>query len=463
MKNERTRNQMFDPFAHQIGLRDFFLDGHNMAAHDPGTGKTFATLLACEADPLGGATLVGAPSVALGVWEREIEMTAPSRSVLILTAKTLPRLTEQAWDYVVVSLDLAARNYKLRKALIDHFHPERVVIDECHFMKGPDSKRTKVWLTDKTAIITKATRIRRWLLSGTPAPNHAGELWPLITSTDPGIIDGMNYAEFTERYCRHKMVKRGAAGRKQRVRVIAGTNLMRVKELRKRLDGWWQRVKKADVLTDLPDKMFRTVPIDIGRLDKSIGRLQESDEGMKLIEAIEGGSAVDLDEDEDSMSRFRSLLSEAKGKVAAEYVAELIAGGEPAVLLWFWHRAGMDVAQATLDTLGVTHCRMDGSTPPAKRRAIEERFQEPDGPQVFIGQIKAAGVSITLTRAAREVFSEASWNPGENWQAADRCHRIGQTRGVVVDFLAVRDTIDFAVLTTVERKTREIEELERGV
>ena len=452
---------MFTPFPHQLRLCDFFLDGGNGGAMDPGTGKTFGTILACEADPLGGSSLVGCPTVALGVWEREIKLAAPTRSYLILTAKTLKHL-RQSIDYVVVSVDLVARNYKIRQAL-EKFRAERVIVDECHYMKGPEAKRTRVWLLDSSALIKKAIAARRWLLSGTMAPNHAGELWSLIYSTRPDKIGGMSYEEFTDRFCRHKMVKRGPPGRRFQTRVISGTNLVRVKELRKVLAGWWMRVRKSDVLKDLPPKMFRTVPIDIGKLDTTSTRLLESPEGLKLIDAIEAGVEVDIDDETDSMSRVRSLLSEAKGKFAAEYVADLLHQGEPGVLLWFWHRHGMDAAQAEFEAQGIKTCRIDGSTPDKRRTEIENYFQHESGPPVFIGQIKAAGVAITLTKAAYEVFAECSWNPGENWQASDRAHRIGQTRGVRVDFLAIRGTPDEAVLTTIERKTRELDELEKEV
>jgi hypothetical protein len=65
---------------------------------------------------------------------------------------------------------------------------------------------------------------------------------------------------------------------------------------------------------------------------------------------------------------------------------------------------------------------------------------------VFIGNIKAAGVGLTLTAASHVVFVEAPWSPSDLQQAADRCHRIGQNVNVTVDLLTIKASIDELIL-----------------
>ena len=445
------------PFPHQSAGADFLAQGGgHLLYHDPGTGKTYTAVLAALMAGESGAVLIGCPAVATGVWEAEILRSHPDARVLILTRETLGHMYGGVHDYVIITLDLPARNDAVRQSLRGLMY-SHVIIDEAHYLKAPTSKRTWAWLTAPDSIVSRVPRRNRWLLTGTPTPNHAGELWPLISATDPDRINDAPYAAFCEKYCRFKMVRRGKG---PPVRTIAGTDLSRAPALRAALKGWWHRVKKADVLPDLPGKLFRVVPLHIADLDPEVARLQDSIEGEKIHDAIVSGTAgmADLDGEGDSMSRFRSLISEAKAPAVAEYVAGIL-DEEPAVVVWFWHIAAMDVCERILRERGITTCRVDGSTPQGKRFAIAEAFQKPTGPRVFLGQIKAAGVSITLTRAAYEVFGEMSWTPAENLQAADRCERIGQKRAVRIDILAVADTLDMAVLSTHERKMREIEEL----
>jgi len=47
--------------------------------------------------------------------------------------------------------------------------------------------------------------------------------------------------------------------------------------------------------------------------------------------------------------------------------------------------------------------------------------------------------------------------PGDNMQAEDRCHRIGQTGTVVIDYLTASDTLDTALLGSVARKIADVE------
>ena len=73
---------------------------------------------------------------------------------------------------------------------------------------------------------------------------------------------------------------------------------------------------------------------------------------------------------------------------------------------------------------------------------------------LFIGNIVAAGTSITLTRANTVVFGELAWNPSDIAQASNRCHRIGTTKPVNCYYFTVEDSVDERIINTLVDKAK---------
>ena len=96
--------------------------------------------------------------------------------------------------------------------------------------------------------------------------------------------------------------------------------------------------------------------------------------------------------------------------------------------------------------------KVTGSVKNEDRQTAVDAFQTDKACRVFIGNIKAAGVGLTLTAASHVIFVEASWSPADIQQAADRCHRIGQKDNVTVDLLTISESIDSLVLHSVLTK-----------
>ncbi|MGL4342011.1 MAG: C-terminal helicase domain-containing protein, partial [Lactococcus lactis] len=85
---------------------------------------------------------------------------------------------------------------------------------------------------------------------------------------------------------------------------------------------------------------------------------------------------------------------------------------------------------------------IDGST---KKRELEVELFQNGTSIAFVGQIIAAGTGITLTSGTCCVFVETDWNPGNNIQAEDRIHRIGQKQSVNIYYLSARNSLDYAI------------------
>jgi hypothetical protein len=79
----------------------------------------------------------------------------------------------------------------------------------------------------------------------------------------------------------------------------------------------------------------------------------------------------------------------------------------------------------------------------AKRPAylnLQKAFIEDPNVMVFIGNIQAAGVGITLVVSNKLIFNNISFVPGDNRQMEDRCYRIGQTRDVDIYYQMYKGT-----------------------
>ena len=95
----------------------------------------------------------------------------------------------------------------------------------------------------------------------------------------------------------------------------------------------------------------------------------------------------------------------------------------------------------------------------ARNEAVD-RFMNDPNCMVFVGNIKVAGVGLTLTASTEIDMLESDWTPAGNAQALKRVHRIGQTQRVEGRFITLSDSIDEVVNKVVSGKTAAIAEIE---
>ena len=97
--------------------------------------------------------------------------------------------------------------------------------------------------------------------------------------------------------------------------------------------------------------------------------------------------------------------------------------------------------------------RLDGQS--RNRQQLVDKFQQADGPPVFLISLKAGGYGLNLTAADTVVHFDPWWNPAAEAQATDRAHRIGQIRPVTVYRLLTRGTVEEKVVR-LQAKKREL-------
>merc|ERR1712072_573866 len=162
------------------------------------------------------------------------------------------------------------------------------------------------------------------------------------------------------------------------------------------------------------------------------------------------------------MSLFRRT-GPAKLPAAELRIKELLSdeAGEK-ILVFGHHRTVLDyLSKGILRT--VPHIVIIGSTAPRDRQALATKFQTDPRVRVAVLGITAAGVALTLTAASRVIFTELFWTPAALLQAEDRCHRIGQTSTVQIDYVVAKNSVDDILWPLIEEKLRILGEIVEGV
>ena len=395
----------------------------------PGLGKTIQAVGVANYFGFKNILVVCPASLRLN-WEKEIKnwLITNSKTNAILNGKA-----EVKPDHVnIISYDLL-KKYLPHLLRLDI---ELLIVDEAHFVKNPTTIRTKIVMKQ---LVERVNRVV--LLTGTPIPNRPNEFHGILKKLVPNAIDNMGFQTFLNYYCQHYVGDYGP--------VITGTK--NEKELWARLrSNFMVRRLKTDVLKSLPPKVFNTIAIPpTPKIKKIIKRESE----FNPHEIVEKGAKVGT-----SLPEIRHNMGVAKAPLVVQYIENLIESGLEKIIIFAHHREVISrLAQGlkTYQPVVVT----GATTPTAKQNAVD-RFQSVPSVKVFIGNIVAAGTGFTLTAAADVVFAETSYVPGENEQAIDRAHRIGQTAtSVNIHYIVIEGSLDAQILEIASSKQRNINQI----
>lgn len=449
------------PFPYQeVGARFLAATPQALLADEMGLGKSAQAVIASDLLNITDV-LVLCPAAVRINWSREWQRFSPLDRPCFVVMSGKDKLPPTG--VVVCSYDLAGSE-KIRQQLMRRrWHT--LVLDEAHFLKSRTAHRTRVAYGHgkrSPGLISVADRV--WRLSGTPMPNYADELWTHMKSA--GITD-ISYWDFVARYCNGFDSGFG-------FKITGNRN---TDELKRMLSTFMLRRKKDDVMKELPPITFQEVTVERGDVDfdllfferlLSVSRDEVMDSIKRADDALR--SAIDLLKDshakgdnivkllasfsnEQTIS-MRRYIGMAKLKAIIDIVAEELASGAVnKIVLFAIHRDVIEGLRVGLSKYGAV--TLYGKTDPRVRQRNIDRFMQDPKCRVFIGNIAAAGTGITLTSASEVAFVEADWVPGNNAQAAMRCHRIGQTRPVRVRFFSCAGSSDEDVMRVLRNKTRE--------
>jgi SNF2 family DNA or RNA helicase len=132
-----------------------------------------------------------------------------------------------------------------------------------------------------------------------------------------------------------------------------------------------------------------------------------------------------------------------------EGLENAIAEGHKALVFSQWTSL-LDRVEPHLRSAGMDFVRLDGST--RDRAGVVGRFQDPAGPPLMLISLRAGGTGLNLTAADHVFLIDPWWNPAVEDQAADRAHRIGQERPVMIYRLVASETVEERILDLQVRK-----------
>merc|ERR1719491_2264091 len=101
------------------------------------------------------------------------------------------------------------------------------------------------------------------------------------------------------------------------------------------------------------------------------------------------------------------------------------------------------------------YCRIDGNTTHEDREQSIDVFNEPNSPKFcFILSTRAGGLGINLQTADVCILYDSDWNPQQDLQAQDRCHRLGQKKNVNVYRLVSGNTVEEKIVERAQQKLK---------
>ncbi len=404
------------------GVRYVLEARRTFLADEQGLGKTVEALAALEADGAYPAIVVCPASMKLG-WQREAARWLPHRTVAVVEGRTA---VPPSGEITILNYEIVAAH---REALARR-RPRALVVDESHYCKNPQAKRTHAVRRLANAVATDGLRLA---LTGTPVLNHADELIAQLRVIGR-LEDFGSGARFSRQFRGelseerlHWHLRRRCFVRRLKSEVLPQLPAKRQVVVPVALNNEREyRLAERDVIAWL-----RTQPLDLSELD---ARIAATLRAKRLAQ----------------LGTLQRLAARGKLAAALAWIEDFLASGE-ALVVFARH---VEVQQAVLARFPAALHLLGGDSLAAREASIAS-FQDPVGPGLIVCATRVAAQGITLTRASNVAFLELEWTPAIHDQAEDRCHRIGQRDAVTAWYLLAAETIDETMARLIQRK-REI-------
>lgn len=391
-----------------FGARYILSLGRVLLGDEMGLGKTIQAIAAMShlyAQDRESRFLIVCPASVMVNWCREIHKFSSLRAVLLHGA-----LLDEALDSWIRDGGAAVVNYeslsKIVGAIEQKLRLDMLVIDEAHYIKNPEAKRTQLI----HSLDDESDRIL--MMTGTPLENKVEEMCELIGFVRPDMV--------------------------KEIRENAG--MRHVPAFREMLAPVYLRRQREMVLEELPPLTMEEEWCEMTPQDFEAYSEQVRDGvfmGMRRISFLQ-----------------KDLKSSSKALRLTELCSQAMEE-ERKVIVFSYFRETIRKVKAFLGDIVLG--TITGSTPVEERQLLIDRFTDVPGGAVLICQVQAGGTGLNIQAAGTVIFCEPQIKPSLTWQALSRVYRMGQVQNVLVYHLLCENTVDEAVMGILARKEAEFE------
>ncbi|MHB1519363.1 MAG: DEAD/DEAH box helicase [Acidimicrobiales bacterium] len=393
-----------------------------LLADEMGLGKTVQTAVALDIvlkQPGRRRALIICPASLRLNWERELARWAPD-----LTVKRIRGSRADREAYYQLPIPVLIASYEQLRAdapnIANLMSFDLVMLDEAQRIKNRHSS---------TALAcTILQRKASWALTATPVENSPNDLTSVLSFIKPGL---------------------------------ARPGIPRV-ELHRRMQPYFLRRKKEDVLPDLPPIIEQLMPVELeGEQREAYEELWESRLGLNFDgQAGTEVSMLALITELKQLCNFHEPSGESvKGDVLDTIFDSMRESDDKTIVFSQYVETLRWLAERnTRRPSALFH----GGLSEVERDQLLQDFANGPGPRVLYISLRAGGVGLNLQSASTVVMFDRWWNPAVEDQAIQRAHRFGRDRPLYVVKFEVVNSIEERIANVLKTKRITIDQYTEG-
>jgi SWI/SNF-related matrix-associated actin-dependent regulator 1 of chromatin subfamily A len=444
LQEEKKLNRVIDytkygsrpPMEHQkVAIEKLLANNKFILADDMGLGKTTSAVIAALESGAKKVLIVCPASLKIN-WDREIKNYSDRKTLIVEGRKW-----GSTFDFYIINYDIIKNYHTTDKSedsddykLLVNEGFDLAIVDEAHYISNTTANRTRL-LND---VLSKIPTV--WLLTGTPMTSRPINYFNLLKIVDSPLT--LNWQTYVKRYCKGFQFK---VGNRKVWNTSGASNL---DELRERTKPYVLRRMKTDIL-DLPEKIITPIFVELN----SKMYEEEMDDFTRI--SSENRDKETLSVTLNRLMKVRQLISYEKIPYTCELIDRCIEQDKKVIVFTNF--------TMTLDMLHEKYKKnsviLDGRMSKERRQEAVDRFQNESKIKIFISNIVAGGVGITLTAAEVVIMNDLSFVPAHHSQAEDRAYRYGQKNSVLVYYPVFENTVEKIIYNILQRKKGVIDQV----